>query len=162
MNQTKEREWQDKLEERRNAVFLVRDVLECTCPEEIFDHYQVRHSVSEAIPVVQLIMGNRLLVWIVDGVKIVEPGQTLLRLLEQGLSVRESCGLNRFRLVVVDGSLSWEKEWVHLAEGLGTKVHLHVLPELKNLISNGEIALSPASQAGCLKLEVSMQFELIS
>jgi len=147
MNQPKEREWQDKLEERANAVFLVRDILGCTCPEEIFDHYQVRHNVSEAIPMVQLIMGDRLLIWIVDGVKIVEPGQTLLRLLEQGLSERESCGLNRFRLVVVGEFLSWEKEWAHLAEGLGPKVHLHVLPDIKNLISNEEIALNAAGES---------------
>ena len=147
MNQSKEREWRDKLEERSNAVFLVRDVLGCTCPEEIFDHYQVQHNVFEAIPMVQLIMGNRLLVWIVDGVKIVEPEQTLLRLLEQGLAERQSCGLNRFRLVVVDGSLSWEKEWAHLAEGLGPRVHLHVLPDIKNLVSNEEIVLSAAGQS---------------
>ena len=147
MNQSKEREWRDKLEERSNAVFLVRDVLGCTCPEEIFDHYQVQHNVFEAIPMVQLIMGNRLLVWIVDGVKIVEPEQTLLRLLEQGLAERQSCGLNRFRLVVVDGSLSWEKEWAHLAEGLGPRVHLHVLPDIKNLISNEEIVLRSAGQS---------------
>ncbi|GEM_PF-1681929 len=147
MNQAKERKWQDKLEERRNAVFLVRDILGCTCPEEIFDHYQVRHNVSEAIPMVQLIMGERLLIWIVDGVKIVEPGQTLLRLLEQGLSKRESYGLNRFRLVVVGEFLSWEKEWAHLAEGLGPKVHLHVLPDIKDQISNEEIALNAAGQS---------------
>jgi len=96
---------------------------------------------------VQLIMGERLLIWIVDGVKIVEPGQTLLRLLEQGLSKRESYGLNRFRLVVVGEFLSWEKEWAHLAEGLGPKVHLHVLPDIKDQISNEEIALNAAGQS---------------
>ena len=120
-----------KLKERSNAVFLVRDVLGCTCPEEIFDNYQVRHNVFEAIPIVQLIMGNRLLVWIVDGVKFVGPGQTLLRLLKQGTVKREEHGLNRFRLVVVGESLSWEKEWAHLVESLGPKVHLHVLPEIE-------------------------------
>jgi hypothetical protein len=130
MNQAKEREWQDRLEGRSNAVLLVREILGCTCPEEIFDHYQVQHHISEMIPMVQLIMGNRLLIWIVDGVKIVEPGETLLRLLEQGLAERESRGLNRFRLVVVAESLSWEKEWAHLVEGLGPRVHLHVLLEI--------------------------------
>lgn len=131
MNQVKEREWRDRLEERPNAVFLVREILGCTCPEEIFDHYQVQHNVSKAIPMVQLIMGERLLIWIVDAAWVVEPGQTLLRLLKHGLAERESRRLNRFRLVVVGECLSWEKEWAHLAEGLGPKVHLHVLPEIK-------------------------------
>jgi len=139
MNQAKERQWQGKLEQRSNAVFLVRNILGCTCPEEIFDHYEVQHNVSEAIPMVQLIMGNRLLIWIVDAARVVEPGQILLRLLEQGLAERENRGLNRFRLVVAGASLSWEKEWTHLAEGLGPKVHLHVLPDLRDLINNGEI-----------------------
>ena len=144
MSEAKERQWQDKLEKRSNAVFLVRDILGCTCPEEIFDHYQVQHNVSEAIPMVQLIMGNRLLIWIVDAAWVVEPGQMLFRLLEQGLAERESRGLNRFRLVVAGEPLSWEKEWAHLAEGLDPKVHLHVLPDIKNLISNEEIALNAA------------------
>ncbi|MBC8178365.1 MAG: hypothetical protein H8E19_13245 [Deltaproteobacteria bacterium] len=139
MNQAKERQWQGKLEQRSNAVFLVRNILGCTCPEEIFDHYEVQHNVSEAIPMVQLIMGNRLLIWIVDAARVVEPGQILLRLLEQGLAERENRGLNRFRLVVAGASLSWEKEWAHLAEGLSPKVHLHILPDLRDLINNGEI-----------------------
>jgi len=130
-NQAKEREWQNELAERSNAVFLVRDLLGCTCPEEIFDHYQVERVGSGAVPVVQLIMGNRLLVWIVDGVKVVNPGELLLELLEQGLAKREDRGLNRFRLVVVGEFLSWEKEWAHLAEGLGPRVHLHALSEIK-------------------------------
>ena len=106
MNQAKERQWQGKLEQRSNAVFLVRNILGCTCPEEIFDHYEVQHNVAEAIPMVQLIMGNRLLIWIVDAARVVEPGQILLRLLEQGLAERENRGLNRFRLVVAGASLS--------------------------------------------------------
>ena len=139
MSQAKERQWQDKLEQRSNAVFLVRNILGCTCPEEIFDHYEVQHNVSEAIPMVQLIMGNRLLIWIVDAARVVEPGLMLLRLLEQGLTERENRGLNRFRLVVAGESLLWEKEWAHLVDGLGPKVHLHILPDLRDLINNGEI-----------------------
>ena len=142
MSQGKERRWQDRLEQRSNAVFLVRKILGCTCPEEIFDHYQVQQNVSETIPMVQLIMGNRLLIWIVDAAWVVEPGQMLLRLLEQGLAERENRDLNRFRLVVAGESPSWEKEWAYLANGLGPKVHLHVLPDLRDLISNDEVALN--------------------
>ncbi len=139
MSQAKEIKWKDTLEQRSNAVFLVRNILGCTCPDEIFEHYQVQHNVSEAIPMVQLIMGNRLLIWIVDAARVVEPGQMLLRLLEQGLTERENRGLNRFRLVVAGASLSWEKEWAHLAEGLSPKIHLHILTDLRDLINNGEI-----------------------
>jgi len=44
MNQAKERQWQGKLEQRSNAVFLVRNILGCTCPEEIFDHYDGKQT----------------------------------------------------------------------------------------------------------------------
>ncbi|MBW1780163.1 MAG: hypothetical protein JRL30_05445 [Deltaproteobacteria bacterium] len=130
MNQTKEKEWQRLLSERPTVYFLVRGLLGCACPEEIFDHYQVRRHVLQSIPMVQLIMGDRLLVWIVDGVKVAEPGETLPQLLSAGLAERERRCLNRFRLVVVGDFLPWEKRWAHLAEGLGPKVHLHVLPDL--------------------------------
>ena len=139
MSRAREIKWKDRLEERSNAVFMVRNILGCTCPEDIFDHYRVSHNISEAIPMVRLIMGNRLLIWIVDAAWVVEPGQILPRLLEQGLAERESRCLNRFRFVVVGASLSWEKEWAYLAEGLGPKVHLHVLQDIGDLINSGEV-----------------------
>ncbi len=130
MNQSKEKEWQRLLAERPAVLFLVRGLLGCTCPAEVFDHYQVRRHVLQSVPIVQLIMGDRLLVWIIDGAKVAEPGQTLPQLLEAGLAERERHGLNRFRLVTVGDFLSWEKRWAHLAEGLDPKVHLHVLPDI--------------------------------
>jgi len=129
-NPTKESDWQRELAERSRAVFLVRGLLGCACPEEIFDHYQVRQHVIASFPVVELIMGDRLLVWIMDGNKVAEPGQTLGQFLKAGLEERERRGLNRFRLVVVGDFLSWEQQWTHLADALDPRVHLHVLPKI--------------------------------
>ena len=117
-----------ELDEQRVALSLKR--LEPEPWTEVFDHYQIEKQVVRSMPVVELIMGDRLLVWIVDGAKISDPGQTLPELLEAGLSKRKGRGLNRFRLVVVGDFLSWEKRWAHLAEGLDPKVHLHALPSL--------------------------------
>jgi len=130
MSQINEARWQGHLAERSRAVLLVRGLLGCTCPQEVFDHYQVGRQVITFMPVVELIMGDRLLVWMVDGAKISDPGETLSKLLEAGLSKRKRRGLNRFRLVVVGDFLSWEERWAHLAEDLDPKVHLHVLPTL--------------------------------
>ena len=130
MSRMNEARWQGHLTERSRAVFLVRGLLGCTCPQEVFDHYQVGGQVITSMPVVELIMGDRLLVWMVDGAKISDPGETLSNLLEAGLSKRKRRGLNRFRLVVVGDFLSWEKRWAHLAKDLDSKVHLHVLPAL--------------------------------
>jgi hypothetical protein len=130
MNLLREMEWQQDLAERSRAVSLVRGLLGCTCPEEIFDHYQIRQQVIGSLPVVEVMMGERLLVWIIDGRRIVDPGQTLVNLLKGGLKERDQRGLNRFRLVVVGDYLPWEKEWSWLADSLGPKVHLHVLSNM--------------------------------
>jgi len=130
MTLEKEKKWQQDLAERSRAVSLVRGLLGCTCPEEIFDHYQVRQQVIGSLPVVALMMGDRLLVWMIDGRNIDDPEQTLGRLLHAGRTERDGHGLNRFRLVVVGDFLTWEKQWAHLADALDPKVHLHVLPEI--------------------------------
>jgi len=130
MNLLREMEWQQDLAERFRAVSLVRGLLGCTCPEEIFDHYQVRQQVIGSFPAVELIMGERLLVWIIDCRRIVDPGHTLAHLLKGGLKERDRRGLNRFRLVVVGDCLPWENEWSWLADSLGPKVHLHVLSNM--------------------------------
>lgn len=129
-NLFREMKWQQDLAERSRAVSLVRGLLGCTCPEEIFDHYQIRQQVIGSLPMVEVMMGERLLVWIIDGRRIVDPGQTLARLLRAGRTERDGRGLNRFRLVVVGDFLHWVKQWAHLTEEMDPKVHLHVLPEM--------------------------------
>ena len=125
-----EKKWQSELAERSCAAFLVQGLLGCTCPPEIFNHYQVRQKVITSLPAVELIMGDRLLAWIIDGNKIDDPEQALGRLFNSGRTERDSRDLNRFRLVVVGDFPSWEKKWAHLAEEMDPKVHLHVLPEI--------------------------------
>lgn len=139
----KEKKWEEDLAERSRAVFLVRGLLGCTCPEEIFDHYQVRQQVIGSLPAVELIMGERLLVWIIDGNRIVDPGETLGELLKAGFEKRDRRGLNRFRLVVVGDFLSWEKQWGHLADTLDPKVHLHVLSKMMRGDPRGGIRKTP-------------------
>jgi len=125
-----EKKWQQDLTERSRVVALVRGLLGCTCPEEIFDHHQVRQKVITSLSAVELIMGDRLLVWIIDGNKIDDPEQALGRLFHSGRTERDSRNLNRFRLVVVGDFPSWEKKWAHLANEMDPKVHLHVLPKI--------------------------------
>jgi len=132
----RERKWQQVLAERSQALFLVRGLLGCACPDEIFDHYQVRQDVMEGFRVVELIMGERLIVWIIAGDRVADPGPTLEGLLQSGFKERERRGLNRFRLVVVGDHPFWEKEWGHLALGLDPKVHLHILPEIDTPVPN--------------------------
>lgn len=124
-----EKRWENELLNRSRAVALVRGRLGCSCPEEIFDHYQVRQQVVRSMPVMEMVMGDRLLVWMMDGHKVSDPRRTLAQILKAGLEERDRRGLNRFRLVVVGDFPSWENQWGHLTDALDPKVHLHVLPE---------------------------------
>lgn len=126
----REQHWERDLAERAHAVALVRGRLGCACPEEVFDHYRVSQRVAEGLVVVELIMGERLLVWLIAGDRIVDPGSALGTLLRAGFEERNRRGLNRFRLVVVGEFPSWEAQWRHLADALDPKVHLHVIPEI--------------------------------
>jgi hypothetical protein len=124
------RPWHYGLTEKLRTRALVQGRLGCTCPEEVFHHYQVRQQTDTSLPVVELIMGDRLLVWIIDGTGISDPEQTLGQLLQAGYRDREKRGLNRFRLVVIGNFTAWEKQFGHLADALDHKVHLHVVPEI--------------------------------
>ena len=131
MNNAKENEWSRKLTVKSNATLLVRDTLGCTCPREIFDHYEVGSHFSVNIPMVQLIMGERLLVRIVDADRLNEPEKTAMELLIEGRAERDMLRLNRFRLVIV-GTLPPSQIQVlkGLPEAMDPKVHLHILPVL--------------------------------
>ena len=110
---------------------LVRDTLGCTCPPEIFDHYQVSSHISGDIHTVQLIMGERLLVRIVDAARLKYPQKTAMRLLIEGRAERDRLNLNRFRLVII-GTYppSQAQVLTELPESMDPKVHLHILPRL--------------------------------
>jgi hypothetical protein len=131
MNNAKENDWLRKLTVKSNATLLVRDTLGCTCPEEIFDNYQVGSHISGDIPMVQLIMGERLLVRIVDAALLNDPEKTAMELLMEGRAERDRLSLNRFRLVII-GTLPPQQTQVltGLTGTMDLKVHLHILPVL--------------------------------
>ena len=124
-----------KLRKKSNATLLVRDLLGCTCPSEIFDHYQVQEHISENIPTIQMIMGNRLLVRIVDSAKLNDPQNAALRLLKEGHAERERRRLNRFRLVIIGGFSPIEThELEELPKRFDDKVHLHILTSIESAL----------------------------
>ena len=127
-----ENEWMGRLADRSATAFLVRDMLGCACPQEVFDHYLVRGVSCREIPAVQVIMGQRLLIRIVNADHMVMPVKQAMELLEQGIEERNRRKLNRFRLLLI-GSFSPDriKDLEKLPERLGPRVHLHVLTGLK-------------------------------
>jgi hypothetical protein len=131
MRDEMEKEWMKKLSNKGDLIRLIQDMLGCGCPVEVFEHIQMEWIRTNDISMLQLILGNKLLVWMVDRVKMDTPKDKASKLLEQGRIERDSRQLNRFRLVLV-GELSEPEaeELQKLPETKSDKVHLHILPQL--------------------------------
>ena len=111
---------------------LVRQSLGCGCPESVFDHVVVGYpavfeSVADEKAEVQLLVGKRLLISIID-LKIGYPKDSLIeQALRKGRDLRDRYGLNRFRLVLIGepGEYpleDWQKRFCQ-----DDRLHLHVL-----------------------------------
>ena len=131
MRDEMEKEWMEKLSNKAEVMRLIQDVLGCGCPMEVFEHIQMELIRTNGISIVQLILGNKLMVWIVDSVKIDRLKDISSKLLDRGRIERDNRQLNRFRLVLVGQVLKPEAEELQkLPEAKHDKVHLHILPQL--------------------------------
>lgn len=129
--ESREREWAVSLRRTDSAVALVRTTLRCDCPDTVFRHFQIRVHLSSEPPFLQAIMGDRLLLHIMDANQLEDMGRRIPRLLREGLSERDRRGLNRFRLLIVGevpGALA--SKLMETAESMDPKAHVHVLPHL--------------------------------
>ena len=126
-----EKDWLAQLTDKRELMRLIQGNLGCGCPDDVFEHYRVQFISSAKWPMVQLILGNRLLVWIMDGMKMDNPEKRIPPLLKEGRLKRDNLELNRFRLVVV-GRVSESRTDKILKESasIDEKVHLHALSPL--------------------------------
>ena len=124
-----EKEWLEKLSNKGELIRLIQDMLGCGCPMEVFEHVQMELISTNDISMLQLILGNKLLVWIVNRLKMDRAKDSASKLLDRGRIERDSRQLNRFRLVLVGEALEAE-ELQKLPETKPDKVHLHILPQL--------------------------------
>jgi hypothetical protein len=119
------------LSKKGAAERLVRGRLGCECPDSVFAHFQIQVLAAGPAPMVQLIMGGKLLVWIMNAGDASRPADTVPEILRMGLLERDRRGLNRFRLVVA-GKIAPESAdaFARTAESLDPKVHFHTLDTL--------------------------------
>jgi hypothetical protein len=122
---------------------LVRDGLGCQCPDQVFEQVVVgRPTVfAEADPgsAVQLLVGNRLLVSLVERDRLNDLLVDARRLLTEGRELRDAHGLNRFRLVLVGdcepGIIESLAAW---ARTIDDRLHVHLLaPEALTALLEG-------------------------
>ena len=79
---------------------FVQETLGCSCPEEVFNKIDYQKE-NDGIPGRKVIVGDRLLIYIISA-----DGETNIRgvigsALERGVEERDRKGFNRFRLVLV-------------------------------------------------------------
>ena len=119
---------------RRDAVrHLVRDLLGCGCPEEVFDDVQVafpaRLGHRALAGSVKLVVGGRLLVVLVAAGSLADLEKDARTLLVRGRATRDRCGLNRFRLVLVGAVAPAVRTRLERAAARrARRTHVHVLP----------------------------------
>lgn len=133
---------------------FVRGTLGCRCPDEVFQSIAVRRlpAGGDRPPVVELLVGSRLLIHVVAPPAEGCTATWLERLAANGRATRDRHGYNRFRLVVVAPggvapSRDLESRFARAAAG-DDRMHLHVvandrLPAGLVQPSNGDQA-SPA------------------
>lgn len=79
---------------------FVQQTLGCTCPDEVFKKIDADTSSSDS-RWNRLLIGDRLLIYVLTLADITKFETGLQQALKQGVEERNSLGLNRFRLVLV-------------------------------------------------------------
>lgn len=113
--------------------FVVED-LGCQCPDEVFEKIVLerdRPPISGVALDHRINIGDRLLVYLVDGQQLRQPALQLAALVAAGLQDRDQHRFNRFRLVVVTTEAVRDERMLRpLFEQLGgrdERTHLHVV-----------------------------------
>ena len=109
---------------------FVREILGCSCPEEIFNKIEYREACDD-IPGSKINVGDRLLIYIInmDGIPAIP--EVVGPAVQRGIEERDEKGFNRFRLVLASSSPDEiyriaEKTFIDSA-CTDEKSHLHVL-----------------------------------
>ena len=106
---------------------FVRGTLGCECPDEVFQSIAIDHTDSHT----RLVVGNRLLIYVLESSSGKTPGKALARLAERGLADRNAARLNRFRMVIASPqpTLALADAKANFAGSVGDddRAHLHVI-----------------------------------
>ncbi len=123
---------------------FVRGTLGCQCPEDVFRSIVIthEHSPDNGAPFTRLLIGDRLLIYLLPTSATDATPDTLATLARQGRVERDAKGYNRFRLVVAShdpaAQATAARASFEHALGHDDKTHLHLVP-------SGEIPMALGS-----------------
>lgn len=119
--------------DRKDIEHFVRRTLGCRCPGEVFQAISIERSPASdtLLPRTRLVVGNRLLIDVVDARTAKSTASAVSRLTTEGRSERDAKHLNRYRLVVASDHptqvLTDARTSFANAAGDDDRVHLHVV-----------------------------------
>ncbi len=119
--------------DHETAKYFVRDTLGCQCPESVFDQidYQENADILGDTLVKRLLVGNRLLIYILEIADAKSLPSLLPSLVRNAKSERDSQGYNRLRVVIATENAEAIQPMAESVfaeiEDIDAKVHLHVL-----------------------------------
>jgi len=118
-----------------NIKSFVRDILGCTCPEEVFQQIECAENIriQENLWIAHRIdVGGRLLIYVYNVERPTDIVEDMTKLILHGQAAKKADGYNRFRLVLI----SDDKEGIagHTAQVFDElekdeNIHLHVVGE---------------------------------
>ena len=120
---------------------FVRNILGCTCPDNVFEQIEDKPVVSSGSPHTRsIIIGGRLLIYLWKVKEADRLKEHLLAMLEAGKKERDEKGLNRFRAVMAVDIAAQHleaaaKSYFSQYAGKDDRIHLHVVSaaDLKNI-----------------------------
>lgn len=113
---------------------FVRGTLGCQCPDEVFQSISIDRvgTADGAASCTRLLVGHRLLIYILDAASVGVAHGALADLVARGRRERDERGYNRFRLVIAcDEPASASTAVQHAFDeacGNDERAHLHCLP----------------------------------
>jgi hypothetical protein len=123
---------------------FVRETLGCECPDSVFDRIELDGLEGEtAIPPGKVVVGQRLLIYLVQADDAQFVARHLAALVAAGRQERDARGYNRFRLVIAAKPVEPVREAAQaLFQSLADndeRMHLHVIEphELPELTADG-------------------------
>jgi len=113
---------------------LVRNVLGCACPDEVFSKIEIINNTNLECgekAKYKINVGDRLLIFILSDADIVDMKTKIKEILFEGKNNRDFNGFNRFRLVILSSEKNLvEKEYLaafNQLYGIDEKIHLHII-----------------------------------
>jgi len=122
-----------------NIKTFVQDILGCGCPEEVFQFIDCKHDVwlsSEITLKSKIIIGDRLLIYVVEAGSDAFIQRNLAELIAAGKSERDARALNRMRLVIVAANALNQQaaqSRFRKYQGMDKKIHLHIINKEQSL-----------------------------